>query len=284
MDYKSYLEMTKPRIVTLVLVTTLLGFVLAKGQIESYALLFTTLLGTALTCGGSGVLNHFLERDVDCKMDRTRKRPIPSGKVSPANALSFGLVLVLLGCALLVWQVNTLTGFLALLTTFLYVVVYTPLKQVTWLNTMIGAVPGALPILGGWAAASGGLEFGGWTLFAVMFIWQHPHFYAIAWIYRDDYEKGGFKMLPIVDPDRLFKHIMYFSLLLIPISILPAIQGTLGMTYLICAFMLSLWLLVYSYRFFNYATKENAWKLFKATIIYFPALLLVVVLDLNLPI
>ncbi|MCB0317770.1 MAG: heme o synthase [Bdellovibrionales bacterium] len=286
MDYKSYLEMTKPRIVTLVLVTTFLGFVLAKGEIESYYVLLMTLIGTACTCGGSGVLNHFLEREVDCKMERTRNRPIPSGKVSPANALAFGLLLVILGCTLLVWQVNTLTGFLALLTTFLYVVVYTPLKQITWLNTMIGAIPGALPTLGGWAAASNGLELGGWALFAILFIWQHPHFYAIAWIFRDDYAKGGFKMLPVVDPEgeRLFKHILYFSLLLIPASILPAIHGTLGLVYLICAFFLSIWMLIYSYRFFNSATKENAWKLFRATIIYLPALLLVVAIDLNLAI
>ncbi|MEZ4753811.1 MAG: heme o synthase [Bdellovibrionota bacterium] len=286
LDFRSYLELTKLRIVTMVLVMTLLGFVLAKGQVESYYLLLVTLLGTGLSCAGSGVLNHFLERDVDCKMDRTKMRPIPSGKVSPANALGFGLLLVLLGCTVLVWQVNTLTGFLALLTAFLYVVVYTPLKRVTWLNTMIGAIPGALPPLGGWAAASGELGLGGWALFAILFIWQHPHFYAIAWIYKDDYAKGGFKMLPVIDPEgtTLFKHIIIFSLLLIPASIVPTLLGILGTPYLISALLLGFWMLFYSLVFSRSATNENAWKLFRASIIYLPLLLLIAAIDLNLPI
>jgi heme o synthase len=215
--FKAYCELTKPRIMSLVLVTASIGYFLGGQGIRSYLQLLLMLTGTAFCCGGAGVLNHYLERDADLRMKRTRGRPLPAGIVAPADALAFGIVLVILGTVLLVWKVNLLTGFLALLTAFLYALVYTPLKRVTWLNTFVGAIPGAIPPMGGWAAATGGLEVGAWILFLILFVWQHPHFYSIAWMYKEDYERGGFKMLPVVEPDgkSTFRQIVIYSVLLI---------------------------------------------------------------------
>src|SRR3990167_1983382 len=223
----AYIDLTKPRILTLVLVTTTLGFFLGGRGIHSFIELFFLLLGVALVCAGSAVLNHYLERDIDAKMLRTRNRPLPMGVIQPADALIFGIVLILAGVFTLWWKTNLLTAFLSLLSAFLYVLVYTPMKRISWLNTTIGAIPGALPPVGGWAAASGNLESGAWALFLIMFIWQHPHFYAIAWMFRDDYRRGGFKMLPVVDPSgqKTFLQIILFALILIPVSGLPSVIG-----------------------------------------------------------
>jgi len=273
----------KPRILVMVLVTTVLGFFLGGRGIVSYPLLLATLFGTALSCGGAGVLNQYLERDADLLMKRTKRRPIPSGQVSPANALVFGISLVLSGTVFLVAQVNLLTGFLALLTAFLYVLVYTPLKRTTWLNTVIGAVPGALPPLGGWAAATGGIELGGWILFLILFLWQHPHFYAIAWMYKEDYERGGFKMLPVVEPDgkSTFRQIVFFSLLLLPVSVTPSLIGMSGVLYFVGSLVAGLALLKVGLTLAKSHSVGDARKLLRASIVYLPFLLALIVFDVK---
>lgn len=277
----AYIELMKPGIMGLVLVTTALGYYLGGSGVQSWRTLIMLLLGTSLTCGGSAVLNHYLERDADAKMRRTMKRPLPLGLVNPSEALLFGIVIVLLGTVLLVGQVNLLTGYLSLLTAFLYVLVYTPLKRVTWMNTMVGAIPGAIPPLGGWAAATGDIGVGAWILFAILFLWQHPHFYAIAWMYREDYERGGFKMLPVVDPSgrSTFRQILFFSIVLIPISILPSVIGISGWFCGVGTALLGIGLLVYGTNLWRSGSMVDARRLMFASIAYLPILLLLIVAD-----
>jgi protoheme IX farnesyltransferase len=279
---RAYLTLAKPGILKMVLVTTFLGFYLAQGSlISNLDQLFFALLGTALTCGGSGVLNHYLERDIDCKMTRTANRPIPMGVVAPNDALAFGIILVLLGTFVLAYQVNLITGFLALLTAFLYVLVYTPLKRVTWWNTFIGAIPGALPPVGGWTAVTGEIELGAVVLFLILFIWQHPHFYAIAWMYRDDYAKGGLKMLPVLDPDgsRTCKQIMIYSLILIPVSLLPKLIGMSGWLYFWGALGLGLFMLYFGTLVVKHRDFRSARNLMRASIVYLPLVLVLICID-----
>jgi heme o synthase len=186
-----YLELAKPRILAMVLVTTTLGFFLGGRGMHPLPLFLLTLLGVGCATGGAAMLNNYFERNSDAKMNRTRGRALPAGLIEPARALPGGVGLVLFGVLLLVWAVNLLTGFLVLLAAFLYVLVYTPMKKITWLNTTFGAIPGALPPMAGWAAATGRIDPGAWVLFAILFVWQHPHFFAIAWMYRDDYKAAG---------------------------------------------------------------------------------------------
>ena len=218
----SYVEMTKPRITTMVLVTSALGYALALDSAAPFLTwrLLDTLLGTGLASGGASVLNHFLERDADARMNRTRNRPLPTGAVRPLAALLFGVTLMFGGAAMLWATVNPLCAGLALATALLYVLVYTPMKRFSWMNTPVGAVPGAIPPMIGWAAATDGIGTGAIVLFFVLFLWQHPHFYAIAWMFKDDYERGGFKMLPNIDPDgrRTFFLSLSAAALLIPVS------------------------------------------------------------------
>ncbi len=279
----AYIELTKPRILLLVLVTAAIGFFLGGHGIRSYSALFLTLIGTSLCCAGAAALNHYIERDVDVKMHRTKLRPIPSGVILPAEALGFGILLVILGTVLLVWKVNVLTGFLALLTAFLYALVYTPLKRITWLNTFVGAIPGAIPPMGGWAAATGTLDWGAWILFAILFVWQHPHFYSIAWMYREDYERGGFKMLPVVEPDGIstFRQIVIYSVLLIPISLLPTLIGMSGPIYFWGTLIMGLGVLTLGITLSKTHTLLDARRLLRATIVYLPILLVLIVTDVG---
>ena len=279
--FAAYIELTKPRILTLVLVTTALGFFLGGRGVHSLPLLFYTLLGTACVAGGSAVLNHYLERDVDRTMHRTRNRPLPTGIVKPSTAMSYGLSLVLGGVAILLFAANLLTAFLALLSAFLYVVVYTPMKRLTWLNTSFGAIPGALPPMGGWTAATGELDLGAWALFLILFAWQHPHFYAIAWIFREDYQRGGFKMLPVVEPEgkRTCRHIIAFSVLLIGASTLPAILGLTGKVYLYGAMLMGLGLLGAGISLTLTRSELDARRLLRASVVYLPLLFLLCAVD-----
>lgn len=278
---QAYCTLSKPRIVSLVLVTTAIGYFFGAQGIDSYLQLSVTLLGTALCCAGSAVLNCYLERDIDKKMKRTMNRPLPAGEIAPADALGFGILLVLLGTILLAWRINLLTGFLALLTAFLYVLVYTPLKRVTWLNTFIGAIPGALPPMGGWSAATGTLDLGAWVLFLILLLWQHPHFYAIAWMYRDDYIRGGFKMLPCIESDgaRTFRQIILYSVALIPISLLPTLLGMSGWIYFMGALILGIGLLLSGIEVYKSHSVQDARKLLRASVIYLPLLLVLIVTD-----
>ena len=279
-----FLELTKPRITTLVVVSTAFGFFLAHGGIRDPLLLAWTLLGTAAVAGGSAALNHYFEREVDRTMRRTRDRPLPSGAVRASSAMSYGVCLILAGLAVLTVQVNLLTAFLALLTAFLYVVIYTPLKRLTWLNTTLGSIPGALPPVGGWAAAAGELDAGAWALFAILFAWQHPHFYAIAWIFREDFRRGGLKMLPVLESDgrRTCRHILGFSVLLLAVSALPTILGLSGQLYLVGAICLSLGLLAFGIALSVSRSNMAARRLLQASILYLPLLFLLTIADIGL--
>jgi len=277
----AYWRMTKPGIMVMVLVTTALGFYFADHGFHQISLLIFTLIGSALTCGGATVLNQYLERDVDALMKRTQHRPIPMGIVSPAEALAFGIISILMGLCILCWKVNLLTGFLSLLTCFLYVLVYTPIKRLSWLNTTIGAIPGAIPPLGGWAAACNHLDPGGWIIFLILFTWQHPHFYAIAWMYQDDYRKANFKMLPVVHPEAkyTFLQIIAFSILLIGFSLMPTLMGMSGKIYFWGALILGLGILVTAFLFKKNPSYTDARRILGASIIYLPLLLTLIIID-----
>ena len=279
----AYWELTKPRITALVLITTSLGFFLGGMGIHSYILFSLTLLGTALVVGGSGALNHYLERDVDRLMERTRHRPLPAGQVRPSTVLSYGFCLVLAGVLILLSSAGLLTAFLALLSSFLYVVIYTPIKRLTWLNTSLGAIPGALPPVGGWAAATGELDWGAWALFLILFTWQHPHFYSIAWIFREDYTRGGFRMLPVVEPDgrSTCRQIIGFSILLILASSLPTFLGLTGWVYLAGAVLLGSGLLAVGVLLARSRSNLDARRLLRASVVYLPLLLLLSVVDVT---
>lgn len=273
--------LSKPRILVMVVLMTAGGFFLGAQTIEPLWSFFMTLLGTAISSAGAAALNNYLERDCDLEMKRTKMRPIPQGIVSPGEALTFGWIAALSGVALLIWQVNLLTGFLSLLTTFLYVVVYTPLKRITWWNTVVGAVPGALPPMGGWAAATGELGLGAWIVFLILFVWQHPHFYAIAWMYRDDYARGGFKMLPVVYPDgvRTFRQIIGFSMLLIPVSLLPYLYQMAGLVYAVGMLVLGVGMLAFSIKAWRSRTVSDARALLQASVIYLPLFFALILCD-----
>lgn len=281
LPFAPYIELAKPRIVTMVLVTAAIGFVLGAQGEGSMLVLCFTLIGTAMTAGGASVLNQYLERDCDLRMERTKRRPLPAGVVSPANALGYGLALVLGGVVLLVATVNLLTAFLGLLTAFLYVLVYTPMKRLSWLNTLIGAVPGAIPPLGGWAAATGRLDLGAWVLFGILFLWQHPHFYAIAWMFKEDYARGGFKMLPVIEPDgrSTFRQIVLFALVLIPVSVLPTVIGLSGWFYGTGAVALGVWMLGRCLTLAKSGTLVDARRVLRASIVYLPLLLGLILAD-----
>ncbi len=279
----AYVELTKPRILTMVLVTTVLGFALGASMLAPFPFyrLFLTLIGTGLASGGAAVLNHFLEREVDARMARTRNRPLPKGIIPPVSALIFGVILLAAGPLVLWWLVNTLSAVLALLSGLLYVLVYTPMKRYTWLNTPMGAIPGAIPPMIGWAAARGQLDVGAWVLFAIMFLWQHPHFYSIAWMFRDDYRMGGLKMLPIVQPDgkSTFRQSLASAILLIPVSLWPTFVRMSGWLYFFGALFCGLWFLRSCIQWRISESTDDARKVLRASVIYLPVLLLLIMLD-----
>ena len=278
---QGYVDLTKPSILVMVLITTLLGYYLGNDGISSWLNLFWTLLGTGLSAGGAGALNQYLEREQDKRMERTRNRPLPSGLIQPLDALLFGLILVLTGSILLVWKVNLLTGFLSLMTAFLYVLIYTPMKKLTWLNTSLGSISGALPPMGGWTAATGSIDSGAWILFAILYLWQHPHFFAIAWMCKDDYKKAGFKMLPVVEPNgsRTIRQIFWHLSLMIPVSLLPFISGMMGTVYLAGASLLTLGYFCSAIPMLRLKSKENASKILKASVFYLPLLFVIIIID-----
>jgi len=279
-----YLELTKPRILVMVQVTTTLGFLLGRGSRGSLALLFLTLLGVGFATGGAAVLNNYLERDFDAKMVRTRGRALPAGLIEPFRALAFGVGLVLSGVLFLVWAANLLTGFLVLLAAFLYVLVYTPLKRITWWNTTFGAIPGAIPPMAGWVAATGHLSPGAWALFAILFAWQHPHFFAIAWMFRDDYRAAGFKMLPVIEPSgqRTVRLAVGFSMALLGVSLVPTLIGMAGWLYFSGTLLIGLLMLIVALSFARDRSVGNARRLLKASVLYLPLLLLFIFLDAGL--
>ena len=277
-------ELSKLNILSLVLVATFLGFYLGSNGEMDYIKLLLTLLGTALTAAGSGSLNHYLERDADKKMDRTRNRPLPSGTLTPLFAVLYGMALVVVGSVTLAYFVNLLTGFLSLLTAFLYIVVYTPLKKITWLNTSIGSIPGAIPIIGGWTAASNSISPMALVLFGIMYLWQHPHFYAIAWLCKNDYAKANFKMLPVIEESgtRTMRQIFWHLLLMIPLSFLPVIQGNLGIIYLVGVTIITFIFFMSALPLAKDRSNKSALLLLKASVLYLPVLLFIIIIDKGL--
>ncbi|CAN5803030.1 heme o synthase [soil metagenome] len=276
-----YLILTKVRITALVLVTTAAGFLLASGQRLDLALLGWTLLGTGLAASWAAALNQVLERDADAKMRRTAARPIPSGRMSAAHGLWVGVGLALAGAGLLAALVNGLTALLALTTVILYVGVYTPLKRMTPLNTIVGAIPGAIPPVMGWTAVTGELGLPAWVLFAILFLWQLPHFLAIAWIFRDDYRRGGFPMLPVVDPDgrATGRQVALYCAALIPVSLIPTFLGLTGPIYFFGALVLGLGFLAFGLMMAVRRRGKEARRVLLASVTYLPLLLALLVVD-----
>ena len=276
-----YADLVKARLTLLVLLTTLVGFYMGWRGPMDYALLLHTMFGTALVAGGAAALNQLLEREHDAKMRRTASRPLPSGRLQPVTVMLFGGVCAVAGLAHLALLVNPLTSVLGAVTLVSYLFIYTPLKRVTWLNTAVGAVPGALPPLMGWAAARGDLSGGGWALFALLAFWQMPHFFAIAWIYKEEYAKAGFQMLPRVDPDgsRTAQQSVSHTLGLLPISLCPFLFHLAGPVYLVGAILLGGAYLWFAIQFARRLDVPCAKKLFVASILYLPLVLIVLVLD-----
>jgi protoheme IX farnesyltransferase len=280
----AYISLTKPRLVLLVLITVAVGFLLgsAGGVFRAtVTTLAATLLGTAFVAGGAGALNQWLERQRDAQMRRTANRALPSGRLSPSEAAIFGGLLVCLGTAMLLLGANLLAAAVAFVTFVLYVFVYTPLKPWTSLNTVVGAVPGALPPLIGWGAASGRLGLEAWSLFLIVFLWQFPHFLAIAWIHRDDYQRAGFRMLTGGDArgTRTSRQAVSYALALVPVGLLPAAIGLAGPVYFAGALGLGLLYLADAVRFLLDVNDRRARRLLMTSFLYLPAILLLLVLN-----
>ena len=281
MELRSYLELTKPRIVSMVLVTATVGFYLGSHGFHDWSRLAVALIGIAMGSAGAAALNAYLEQEHDSQMERTRDRAIPSGLIPPARALMFGTLLAISGVLLLALEINLLTAFLVLLAAFLYVLVYTPMKRLTWLNTSVGAIPGAIPPLAGWAAATGHLDPRAWILFAMLWVWQHPHFYAIAWMYREDYRKAGFKMLPPNDPKgaRAFRHILVYCALLLIVSLQPTNLGLTGSVYVWGVGLLGFGFGLFGWNLALSGAVADARRLVRASVVYLPLWLVLTVVD-----
>ena len=274
-------ELTKPRITLLVVLTALAGFYLGVRGAPDLGRLLNTLIGTALTAAGASALNMLLERDVDARMRRTRNRPLPAGRLKPGEALAFGVLLAAAGVLYLTLTVNRLSGLLAAATLVTYLFVYTPLKRKTSLCTVIGAAPGAVPIVGGWVGARGALGPEAWLLFAIVFFWQLAHFLALAWMYREDYARGELPMLPTLDPrgESTGRQIALNTLALLPVSLAPTVVGMVGPVYFFGALGLGLAFLGLSLRFAAAPTNSFARQFYLASVIYLPALLALMLAD-----
>lgn len=276
-----YLSLTKPRITLLVLATTAAGFWLGSAGALDPTLLVRALVGTALVAAGTSAMNQVLERDVDALMARTRARPLPAGRLGTLPAAVFAGALAAGGVAYLALTVNFLTAILAAAAFLIYDLAYTPLKRVHPLCTLVGAVPGALPIAGGWTAATGRLDAGAWALFAILFLWQLPHFLALAWLYREDYREASLRMLSVDDPEgRHTRHrALTFTLALLPVSLVPSVLGLAGPVYFGAALLLGGAFLVRAAIFFRSGKQLAARKLFRYSLVYLPLLLAVLSLD-----
>jgi protoheme IX farnesyltransferase len=264
-----------------VLLTTLVGFYIGTRESTDYLLMVHALLGTALVACGASALNQLWEREHDAKMRRTEGRPLPSGRLQPETVLIFGGVCSIAGLIYLALNVNLLTSLLGALTLTTYVFVYTPLKRITWLNTAVGAIPGALPPLMGWTAARNELSVEGWALFAILFFWQIPHFLAIAWLYREEYAKAGFIMLPAVDPEgeRTGRQAVSHTMALLMVSLLPVALRFSGPIYFWGALVFGLLFLWFAIQFSRSLSTRSARQMFLLSIIYLPLLLGLMVFD-----
>lgn len=276
----AFVELTKPRIAFMLVLTAAAGFYVAAKQGFDLVLFVNSMISIALLAFGVATLNQYIERDLDGLMERTRTRPLPSGRLSPRQALVFGTVLCISAELYLFLAVNTLTGILGLTVIIGYVFLYTPLKTVTTISTAIGAIPGAMPPLMGWTAASGEISLSSWFLFATLFLWQFPHFLAIAWMYRDQYKKAGIRMLPVIEEDGKYtaRQIVVFAVMLLPVSIAPFFFGISGIIFLIGASILGLWFLFVSIQTARAKSVVMARKLMFVSVLYLPIFFLLMVL------
>jgi protoheme IX farnesyltransferase len=290
-DILGFSELMKPELTGLSVLTAVCAFYLASGEFIDFPRMLYTALGTLLVGGAAGTLNQYIERDLDGLMKRTEKRPLPAGRLSPAMALSFGIVLSFSGLFVLLTMTNSLTFLLALATLVIYLFVYTPLKRKTPLNTVIGAIPGALPVLIGWCAVRNDISLPAIILFAILFTWQIPHFLSLGWMYRKDYARAGFKMLPVVDEhgSKTGKDIFWYTLALVLVSVLLTIIGVTGYYYLAGALVAGLLFLLPVYRFRTSTNHdlEDAMvirnglskKIFFSSLAYLPIVMILMSLD-----
>ncbi len=280
-QFADLVALSKPRIVLMVMLTAAAGFWMASPTGQQTLLLFNTLLGTALVAAGTNALNQVAERDLDALMRRTRMRPLPAGRLSPTVAALFAWLAGVAGIGYLAVTVNLLTAALAAITLLSYVFVYTPLKRHSSASTLIGAIPGALPIVGGWTAATGSLAFAAWALFWIMFLWQLPHFLALGWLYREDYARARFKTLSSGDSDgRLtFVYASLYAAALVPVSLVPTLLGITGGFYFFGAALLSTGFFIVSSTAARHASAMNARRLFRSSLAYLPLLLLLMAVN-----
>jgi heme o synthase len=277
----AYAELTKPRITFLVVLTAAAGFCLGSGEGIDYLRLLNMSFGIALLSSGIAALNQYIERDLDRLMRRTETRPLPSGKLSARPALWFGVALSVIATVYLAGTIDTLTAALGVLTLASYLFVYTPLKTRTTLSTVLGAFPGAMPPFIGWVAAKGEISIEAWILFAILFLWQFPHFLAIAWMYRDDYARAGIRMLPVVEPDGRVtgQQIISYTLMLLPVSLLPVYVHLAGAVYFVGAIIVGLIFLYFSVRAALVRTAWQARQLLLASVLYLPVLFALMVIN-----
>jgi protoheme IX farnesyltransferase len=270
----AYVELTKPRITFLIVLTSAAGFSLGSKGALDYLALFNALFGIALLSSGIAALNQYMERDLDARMRRTLSRPLPSGKLGAGAALAFGLAITVLAEVYLAVFVNLLTAAFGLAVIVGYLLLYTPLKTRSSLSTVVGAFPGAMPPLMGWTAATGVAGVEAWALFGILFAWQFPHFLAIAWMYKEDYGRAGIRMLPVVEPDCRItaRQIVIWSLLLVPVSLFPTVLGTTGVVYFYGAFVLGILFLGTSIHAALAHTRQGARRLLLASVLYLPVL------------
>ncbi len=280
--FKAYVQIIKPKMVLMILLTILLGFYLADGFVKSsLEVLLYTLLGSTFVAVGSFALNQYLEVDLDSLMERTKNRALPNNIISSNTVLLFGVLTSVMGTVFLAHFVDFLTAFLAFNIYFLYALIYTPMKRVTWWNTTVGALSGAIPPLIGWAAATGGLSQGAWALFLIVFVWQHPHFYAIGWLYREDYANAKIQVLPAMEGKRELTFILTIAtaIILIPVSLLPAIDGTVGSIYIISATVAGFMFLWHSIGFVRDASKTTARTLLRSSLVYLTVIVVFGIVD-----
>ncbi|HXE79504.1 MAG TPA: heme o synthase [Vicinamibacterales bacterium] len=275
-----FVILTKPRVNILVVFTTMVGFLLAALQVDVLALIHT-LVGTTLVASGAAAINNVLEREIDARMQRTRSRPLPDGRLATAEAACFAAAISIAGVVQLALGTNLLAAAVALITLASYAFVYTPLKRVTSLSTVVGAVPGALPPVIGWTAATGSFSIEAAVLFAIVFLWQMPHVLSVAWLYRDDYARGGIRVLPVVEPDgaSTARQSVVYSAALVPVSLLPTLLGFAGPVFFGGALAAGLGMVASSADFARAKTASSARRLFLVSLFYLPLLWVLLLCD-----
>jgi protoheme IX farnesyltransferase len=278
---RDFVALAKPRLNVLVVASTLAGYAMGDGEPLGFIRVCGLLLGTMFVAGGASTFNQVIERDLDALMRRTRTRPLPGQRLQPLEGLLFGSAITLAGVLLIVAASNVLAGAVALATLVVYVAIYTPLKKRSSFGTVIGAIPGALPPIIGWAAVAGELPLKAWVLFGIMFLWQLPHFLAIAWLYRDDYARAGFPMLPVIEPDgrSTGRQSVVYAAALVPLSLAPTLMHMAGDVYFAGALVLGLAFLWLTLRFARSRAIQDARRVFFGSIVYLPVLWVLMIAD-----